>query len=160
MNLKTTIWISTHQCQEINRLCKNGFRLTISDKIFSTSNSAEVLLDFLRIESEYLARSSADLFALDSHTAFLRLTIEQVKVFWYLRIYKVGCCSIKWCCKSRIVIKCLCNKSVIFTMNVKNCIDIRLWIGCCWIFNFSDSFFTLDRDIKLGQIWPALELGL
>ena len=138
----------------------NGLGLTISDKIFSTSNSAEVLLDFLRIESEYLARSSADLFALDSHTAFLRLTNEQAMVFCYLRIYKVGCCSIKRCCKSRIVIKCLCNKCVIFTMNVKNCINIRLWIGCCWIFNFSDSFFTLDRDIKLGQLWPALELGL
>ena len=58
-----------------------GSRLTISDKIFSTSSSAEVLFDFLRIESEYLARSSADLLALDSHTAFLRKTSEQDKFF-------------------------------------------------------------------------------
>ena len=68
----------------MSRLTKkktDGFGLTISDKIFSTSSSAEVLFDFLRIESEYLARSSADLFALDSHTAFLSIESQRMDVF-------------------------------------------------------------------------------
>ena len=34
------------------------------------------MFDFFRIESEYLARSSADLFALDSQTAFLAKILE------------------------------------------------------------------------------------
>ena len=50
--------------------------LTISDNVFSISISAEVLFDFLRIESEYLASSSADLFFLSSHTALLNLDLN------------------------------------------------------------------------------------
>lgn len=52
---------------------KNKLILTMSLSVLSTSVSSETLFDFFRIESLYLAKSSADLFfRVLSHIALLK----------------------------------------------------------------------------------------